>query len=33
LTDLGMVRREKGRLAATEAGRPILNALLRELAA
>ena len=32
LARLGMVRREAGRLIATDAGRPVLNALLRELA-
>ncbi|MBU3029073.1 radical SAM family heme chaperone HemW [Paracoccus marinaquae] len=33
LEDLGMVRRDAGRLMATPAGRPVLNAILRELAA
>ena len=33
LCDLGMVRRDEGRLIATQAGRPVLNAILRELAA
>ncbi|MDP5307026.1 radical SAM family heme chaperone HemW [Paracoccus spongiarum] len=33
LEDLGMVRCEAGRLRATAAGRPVLNAILRELAA
>jgi hypothetical protein len=32
LTALGLVRRENGRLIATEQGRPVLNAILRELA-
>lgn len=31
LTDLGMVVQEAGRLRATEAGRPVLNAVIREL--
>ena len=29
---LGLVTRDGARLAATEAGRPVLNAILRELA-
>jgi putative oxygen-independent coproporphyrinogen III oxidase len=33
LQTLGMVHRTDGRLAATQAGRPVLNAILRELAA
>nr|WP_111301332.1 radical SAM family heme chaperone HemW [Paracoccus saliphilus] len=33
LHDLGMVTRTGGRLRATDAGRPVLNAILRELAA
>lgn len=33
LEEMGMVRREAGRIAATGAGRPLLNAILRELAA
>ena len=32
LEDLGMIERRDGRLRATEQGRPVLNALLRELA-
>ena len=32
LIDLGMVRRQGSRLHATDAGRPVLNAILRELA-
>ena len=32
LVALGLVRQENGRLAATEQGRPVLNAILRELA-
>lgn len=33
LEDLGMIRRAGGRLIATAAGKPVLNAILRELAA
>lgn len=33
LADLGMVERREGRLRTTRAGRPLLNAILRELAA
>ena len=33
LEDLAMVRRQSGRLIATDQGRPVLNAILRELAA
>ncbi|MGZ3214986.1 radical SAM family heme chaperone HemW [Paracoccus sp. T5] len=33
LQDLGMVSRAEGRVRATDAGRPVLNAILRELAA
>lgn len=33
LEDLAMVRRQSGRLMATDQGRPVLNAILRELAA
>ena len=33
LQDLGMVSRAEGRLCATDTGRPVLNAILRELAA
>ena len=33
LEELGMVRRDAGRLAATRTGRPVLNAILRQLAA
>ena len=33
LEELGMVHRHDGRLSATAAGRPVLNAILRELAA
>lgn len=33
LEGLGMVRHQAGRLATTETGRPVLNAILRELAA
>lgn len=32
LVGLGLVTRDGARLAATEAGRPVLNAILRELA-
>ena len=33
LADLGMVERSDGRLRTTRAGRPLLNAILREFAA
>lgn len=33
LEELGMIRRRNGRIVATESGRPLLNAILRELAA
>ena len=33
LRDLGMIRRQDGRIHATAEGRPVLNAILRELAA
>ncbi|MDM7255641.1 MAG: coproporphyrinogen III oxidase, partial [Paracoccus sp. (in: a-proteobacteria)] len=33
LEDLGLVQKTAGRLRTTEAGRPVLNAILRELAA
>jgi putative oxygen-independent coproporphyrinogen III oxidase len=33
LRDLGMIRRQEGRIHATAEGRPVLNAILRELAA
>ena len=33
LVDLGMVERGNGRLRTTRAGRPLLNAILRDLAA